>query len=68
VKTYLVEIEQEDDGRWIADVIDLPGVMTYGKTPGEAMRHAQALALRVLADQVEESEGSASVALSFVAA
>jgi predicted RNase H-like HicB family nuclease len=45
-----VEIEQEVDGRWIAEIGDLPGVMAYGKTPEEAQGKVQALALRVLAD------------------
>jgi len=47
---FKIEIEREDDGRWIAEVPDLPGVMTYGKSRDEAMAHVQALALRVLAN------------------
>ncbi len=54
--TFKIEIEQEEDGRWIAEVIDLPGVMVYGKTPDEAKTKAQALALRTLADRVENGE------------
>jgi predicted RNase H-like HicB family nuclease len=46
---YAVELEREDDGRWIAEVVDLPGVLTYGATPEEAKSKAEALALRVLA-------------------
>jgi predicted RNase H-like HicB family nuclease len=46
-----VELEREVDGRWIADVTDLPGVMVYGPTRAAALSAAQALALRVLADQ-----------------
>lgn len=46
-----VEIEQEEDGRWIAEVPDLPGVMTYGQTREEAVSKVKALALRVLADR-----------------
>ncbi len=42
--TYLVELEQEDDGRWIADIPDLPGVMVYGAMPEEARTKVQALA------------------------
>jgi predicted RNase H-like HicB family nuclease len=68
MKVYTVEFEQEDDGRWIADVIDIPGVTVYGATPEEAMKHAQALALRVLADQVEDGEQSGPLELSFVSA
>ena len=46
-----IEIEQEVDGRWIADIPELPGVMTYGATKQEAVAHVEALALRVLADR-----------------
>jgi len=46
-----LESEVEDDGRWIAEVVDLPGVMAYGATEKEAVASAQTLALRVLADQ-----------------
>ena len=52
----IVEIEREDDGRWIAEVPDLPGVMTYGKTREEAISKVKALALRVLADRLEHGE------------
>ena len=51
-----VEVEQEDDGRWIAEVPDLPGVLTYGSTRDEAIAKAKALALRVLADRLEHGE------------
>jgi predicted RNase H-like HicB family nuclease len=51
-----IEIEREEDGRWIADVFDLPGVMTYGKDRQEAIAKVQALALRVLAEQPEHRE------------
>ena len=50
------ELEQEDDGRWIAEVIGLPGVMSYGSTRLEALHAVQALALRVLADKIEHHE------------
>ena len=50
---FRVEIEQEEDGRWIAEVVDLPGVLTYGTTPDEAKAKVQALALRVVADRLE---------------
>jgi len=52
----IVEIEREDDGRWIAEVPDLPGVMTYGQTQDEAIAKAKALALRVMADRLEHGE------------
>ncbi len=45
----IVEIEQETDGRWLAEIVDLPGVMAYGRTPDEARARTQALALRVIA-------------------
>ena len=51
-----IELEQEDDRRWIADVPALPGVMTYGITREEALRNVQALALRVIADRLENGE------------
>ena len=53
---YRVETEQEDDGRWIAEVPELPGVLTYGSTREEAVRRAQALSLRVLAERLEHGE------------
>jgi predicted RNase H-like HicB family nuclease len=49
---YAVEVEQETDGRWIAEVPELPGVLAYGKTREEAVRKAQALWLHVLAERL----------------
>ncbi len=51
-----IEIEREDDGRWIAEVPELPGVMGYGPSREEAISKAEALALRVLADRLEHGE------------
>jgi predicted RNase H-like HicB family nuclease len=51
-----IEIEREDDGRWIAEIPDLPGVMAYGQTREEAVAKAEAIALRVLADRLEHNE------------
>ena len=51
-----LETEQEEDGRWIADVPQLPGVLAYGVTREEAMAKAEILALRVLAEQLEHGE------------
>ena len=51
-----IEIDQEEDGRWIADVPELPGVMVYGATRQEAISKAEALALRVIADRIEQGE------------
>jgi predicted RNase H-like HicB family nuclease len=51
-----IEIEREEDGRWIAEVTDLPGVMAYGKTRKEAVSKVEALALRVIADRIDHGE------------
>ena len=53
-----LEIEQEADGRFLAEVPDLPGVMAYGTTQQQAVARAQALALRVLADRLENGESA----------
>jgi predicted RNase H-like HicB family nuclease len=62
---YAVEIEQEEDGRWIAEVPDLPGVIVYGASKAEAIRRAQALSLRVLADRLEHNEAIPQVEAVF---
>ena len=51
-----IEIEREEDGRWIAEIPELPGVMVYGDTRNQAISKAEALALRVLADRLEHGE------------
>jgi len=51
-----IESEQEEDGRWLAEVLELPGVMAYGQTKPEALAKAQALALRALAERLEHGE------------
>lgn len=67
--TFLVELEQEEDGRWIAEVAELPGVLAYGETPQKARAKVQALALRVVAEQLEHGEISPElVNVSFAAA
>lgn len=53
---FTVETEQETDGRWIAEVMEIPGAMKYGATREEAVAHAEALALRVLAEQIEKGQ------------
>jgi predicted RNase H-like HicB family nuclease len=53
---FTIEYEQEADGRWLAEVPELPGVLAYGATSNEAMSKAEALALRVLADRLEYGE------------
>ncbi|MES2886220.1 MAG: type II toxin-antitoxin system HicB family antitoxin [Pseudomonadota bacterium] len=53
---YTIEVEQEADGRWLAEVPELPGVLAYGATVGQAQSKAEALALRVLAERLESDE------------
>jgi predicted RNase H-like HicB family nuclease len=53
---FQIEFEREDDGRWIAEIVDLPGVMAYGATKHEAESKVQAIALRVLADRIERDK------------
>ncbi len=66
---FRVEIEREEDGRWIAEVGDLPGVLAYGDTRDRALAAAEALALRVIADRLEHGETAPEpVVVSFVAA
>ena len=67
--TFKIEIEQESDGRWIAEIAALPGVLTYGTTPTDAIAKVQALALRVLADKIDHGEAVAGLLnVSFQAA
>jgi len=53
---FTIEYEQEEDGRWLAEILELPGVLAYGHTREDAMAKAQALGLRVLADRIEHGE------------
>ncbi len=53
---FSLECEREDDGRWLAEVSQLPGVLAYGVSANEAMAKAEVLALRVLAEQLEHGE------------
>lgn len=66
--TLIIETEQEEDGRWIADIPELPGVMVYGQTRTEAIQKVQALALRVVADRLENNESPDLVNVIFDAA
>ena len=62
---FTIEHEQEDDGRWLAEVPELPGVLAYGATARQAMAKAQALALRVLAERLEHNEaGPESISIA----
>jgi predicted RNase H-like HicB family nuclease len=63
-----IEIEQEADGRYIAEIPELPGVMAYGRNPAEAVAKVEALALRTLADRIEQGEAVAELPLIFSAA
>ena len=59
--TFRVEIEQETDGRWIAEVVEISGVMAYGATRDEALSRTQALTLRVVADRLDHGEEGPSL-------
>jgi len=66
---FTVEIEQEVDGRWIAEVAEIPGAMKYGSTKDEAIAHVEALGLRVLAERLENGEQLAEpIHINFAAA
>jgi len=66
---FRIELEQEIDGRWIAEVVELPGVLAYGATQEHAIAQVQALALRVVADQLEHDQvGREFLDISFAAA
>jgi predicted RNase H-like HicB family nuclease len=65
---FSIDTDQETDGRWIAEISDLPGAMVYGATREEAIQRVQALALRVMADRLEHGEVGAFVNVAFQAA
>ncbi|HEX7842889.1 MAG TPA: hypothetical protein VF469_35690 [Kofleriaceae bacterium] len=66
---FTVELERETDGRWIAEVRELPGVLAYGSTRAQALAAVKALALRTLADRIEHGEIGGDLSdLSFLAA
>ena len=67
--TFKVEVEREEDGRWLAEVVELPGVLAYGETEQAALSRVQALALRVIAERLEHGEaGPDLLSISFNAA
>ena len=67
--TFKVEVEQEEDGRWLAEVLELPGVLAYGQSQDAALSKVQALALRVIAERLEQGEaGPQLLSISFAAA
>jgi predicted RNase H-like HicB family nuclease len=53
---YKIETEQEEDGRWIAEVVGLPGVLAYGSSKQEAIANVEAIAFRVIADRIDDSK------------
>lgn len=64
----IIELEREDDGRWIAEIPALPGVVAYGDSEADAVRAVQALALHTLADRVEHGELVLAAPITFAAA
>lgn len=58
---FTIEYEQEEDGCWLAEVLELPGVLAYGQTAQQAIARVEALALRVLADRLEHGEAVATM-------
>jgi predicted RNase H-like HicB family nuclease len=64
---FTMEVDRESDGRWIAEIPDLSGVLVYGSSRDEALVRAKALALRVIADRIEHGEGLPELSdISFV--
>lgn len=64
-KGFVVEFDREEDGRWIAEIPSIAGVMAYGVTKSDAKRRVSAIALRTLADKVEQGKTPASVSRLF---
>ena len=65
---FKIEFDREVDGRWIAEIAELPGVMAYGQTKEEALSSVQAIALRVLADRIEEKKAPYADSYTFACA
>ena len=63
--SFSIEFDREEDGRWIAEISRLPGVMAYGNTKQDALRHVRAIALRTLADMIETGKTPVSVSRLF---
>ena len=64
-----IEVDREEDGRWIAEVVEIPGALAYGATPQQAKTKAQAIALRAVADQLEHDETTTDISsITFAAA
>lgn len=62
---YSIQFEREVGGRWIAEIADLPGVLAYGATKKEATAKAEALALRAVAEKIENGETPPDFTISF---
>ena len=65
---FRIQLERESDGRWLDEMPDLSGVMTYGTSRDEAMARVQALALRVIAERLEHGEAAPNLQITFQAA
>ncbi len=66
---FTLELEEEADGRWIAEVCELPGALAYGASRDEAIARVKALALRIVADRLDNGEAEAGLGdISFNAA
>ncbi|NEO78987.1 MULTISPECIES: type II toxin-antitoxin system HicB family antitoxin [unclassified Moorena] len=63
---FKIEVEQEEDGRWLAEIPELSGVMLYGQTLEEALTKVQALALRVIAERLESGEAQSDLGLCYL--
>ena len=55
-QSFTIETEQEDDGRWIAEILEIPGALVYGTSTQDAIAKVQVLALRVLAERLDHGE------------
>lgn len=66
--TFTVETEEEADGRWIAEIPQIPGALSYGNTRDEAIARVEALGLRVLAERIENGESSPEIQQVFTVA
>jgi predicted RNase H-like HicB family nuclease len=64
---FTLETEQEEDGRWIAEIPELPGVLAYGATEQEALARVEALGLRVIAERLENGEMPTALHIEFTA-
>jgi predicted RNase H-like HicB family nuclease len=67
--SFTIETEQEEDGRWIAEILEIPGALVYGDNQQQAVAQVKALALRVIADKLDHGEIDLGLAsLTFIAA